>query len=424
MSRLLLLAWALAVPGAASAAQESQEPAPTRYALSEALEKALARNPSTLLAQQDLRRAQALLEQARGPSLPQVTANATGLLLDHDRLQGNQVIQSQKSMNANVVLALPISARNWYQWSHAAENVDVSRASSADVRRVVAIGTARAWLSVLSQHRVVEANQRARRTAQQHYDYAHGRRTGGVGTRLDEVRAEQELASTDAILEQSQVALVRVQEALGVLLGDDGPADISGEPTLPETPKLDEGLQGARSARTDVKLAQSRADAAGHVARDSWADYLPLLSAQFQPFYQNPPTLTQPETGWQALLLLTFPLYDGGVRYGLGHERNALASQARISLDATLRQAQSDVRVAFESVLRADQALDAARRSAALARETLDLSNQAYKAGAITNLDVIDAERRSLDADTAMAVAEDAARQARLDLLAASGRFP
>ena len=39
-------------------------------------------------------------------------------------------------------------------------------------------------------------------------------------------------------------------------------------------------------------------------------------------------------------------------------------------------------------------------------------------------LEVIDAERRSRDAETAAVVAEDAARQARLDLLAASGRFP
>jgi len=48
----------------------------------------------------------------------------------------------------------------------------------------------------------------------------------------------------------------------------------------------------------------------------------------------------------------------------------------------------------------------------------------AYKAGASTNLEVIDAERQARDADTAVAVAEDSLRQARLDLLIASGRFP
>jgi hypothetical protein len=37
---------------------------------------------------------------------------------------------------------------------------------------------------------------------------------------------------------------------------------------------------------------------------------------------------------------------------------------------------------------------------------------------------VIDAERTARDAETAVAVAEDGARQARLDMLAATGRLP
>jgi hypothetical protein len=37
---------------------------------------------------------------------------------------------------------------------------------------------------------------------------------------------------------------------------------------------------------------------------------------------------------------------------------------------------------------------------------------------------VVDAQRRARDADTAVALAEDAARQARLDLLLSTGAFP
>jgi outer membrane protein TolC len=42
----------------------------------------------------------------------------------------------------------------------------------------------------------------------------------------------------------------------------------------------------------------------------------------------------------------------------------------------------------------------------------------------VTNLEVIDAERRARDAALAAVIAEDAVRQNRLDLLAAAGRFP
>ena len=50
--------------------------------------------------------------------------------------------------------------------------------------------------------------------------------------------------------------------------------------------------------------------------------------------------------------------------------------------------------------------------------------NLSYGAGASTSLDVLDAQRRARDADTAVATAEDAARQARLDYLLGSGSFP
>ena len=59
-----------------------------------------------------------------------------------------------------------------------------------------------------------------------------------------------------------------------------------------------------------------------------------------------------------------------------------------------------------------------------LAHQALDLANLAYHAGATTNIEVIDAELRARDADSAVVIAEDNVRQARLDLLVAAGQFP
>jgi outer membrane protein len=117
------------------------------------------------------------------------------------------------------------------------------------------------------------------------------------------------------------------------------------------------------------------------------------------------------------------PLYDGGLRYGLEKERESLAYEARAALDGTQRQARSDVRSSYEALRRADDALKAAKEAAQLAKTALDLAELAYKAGATTNIEVIDAERRMRDAETQAAVAEDGARQARLDLLVATGRL-
>ena len=187
---------------------------------------------------------------------------------------------------------------------------------------------------------------------------------------------------------------------------------------------MSEAVAGARTNRTDVRLLDMRVASAKRAASDTWAYYMPYLAAVGTPFVQQPPTFLQPQFGWQAQLVLTLPIYDGGLRTGISRERDAVLAETRSNLEAGLRQAQSEIRANFEAMVRADRALTSARDAARLARRAMELATMAYKAGATTNLEVIDAARSARDADTASAQAEDLSRQARLDLLVASGRFP
>jgi len=156
----------------------------------------------------------------------------------------------------------------------------------------------------------------------------------------------------------------------------------------------------------------------------SWTEYLPNITLFGQPFYNEPSSLTTLKTGWQVQAVLTWYLYDGGARYGRTHEREALLEQARINLDTTLRQSNSDVRAAVDNVERTTAAVERQRNSAQLAEDAMRLADIAYRAGATTNLELIDAQRRARDAETLANIAEDNQRQAYIDLLAASGRFP
>jgi outer membrane protein TolC len=246
----------------------------------------------------------------------------------------------------------------------------------------------------------------------------------GSGNRLDEVRAAQELETDESQLAVALSNVTRAVEALGVLVGADGPIEVTEDLQLPNPPAPSEALQDAETARADIVAGKMRTEAARKVVRDDYADYLPLLTAVIEPFYQDPALSTVPQTGWQAQLVLTIPLYDGGQRYGQHKERKALYEESQIALDNLLRQARSDVRTAFDSVKRADEGLLSARNAAKLGHEALEMTNLAYREGATNDLEVVDAEQRARNADTAALVAEDAARQARIDLLSASGKFP
>jgi len=410
-------------PGGGAAPPDALPVLP-KVTLVDAVKRALAKNPTAEVAEQEIRRSEALQEQARAGWLPTLNANATYTRLDADRVLNDRVIAAANQLNANLTANVPILApRAWVFHARAKDIVLVAKASAEEAKRQVALSTGRAFLTVIAQHRVLDSAKRARDVARAHEEFAKSRLQGGIGNRLDAVRAAQERASSETRVRNQLIALARAQEALGVLVAEGGPLDATDETSLGDAPSLAGALAQAES-RSDIVAQKERAETARKAVRDSYAEYLPILSATGQTFYQNPPTLTVPETGWQVQVLLTLPIFDGGTRYGLTHEREAASAQARSRLEGALRQARSEVRTAFEAIRQADEAVAQARDAAALAREALELSQLAYRSGATSNIEVVDAERRALDAETDAAVAEDAARQARLDLLVAAGRFP
>lgn len=390
-----------------------------------AVKAALDKNPTNEQAAEEIHRFHAIMEQVRSASLPTLAAGGSYIRIDHDCVSSGVVVEPIGTLEGTITLNAPlIYPRGWVQWGQAEDRVDVAKADALSVRRVIAVSTGRAYLSILTEKRLVDTARTARDNAKAHYEFTRAQRIGGVGNRLDEVRAAQEFTSDEVNLQTTEVTLERSREALGVLMAINGPVDASEEWTPGGMPNFNDAMNETKTLRPDVKARDRATKADERIVNDAWADYMPFLNLIAFPFLATPPTPTLPSNGWQAELILTLPLYDGGLRYGLEHERESLATESRLMGEQTLRQARSDVRVAFEEIQRADIALDQARQSAYFAKHALELADIAYRAGATTNLEVIDAERQARDAEDQAAIAEDAARQARLDLLAASGRFP
>jgi len=404
---------------------KAQVAAPEAVTFDEAVERAIRYGTSSLVAMQEIARAEGIMGQARSAALPFVTLNGTYTAIDHERaIVGGALIQGQNTLYSNATLSVPILApQAWVAWGQGSRGIDAAVANDASVRRAVAVAAAHAYLTVVAAHRAVEASETAVTTSRAHYEFALARRQGGVGNELDVKRAEQELAASEVQLQSAYTALARSREALGIICGASQPLDSTGAPATPVYPDLAQAEQ-AVEGRQDVKAAKEQVRAATGVWKDSWADWLPVLNGTLQGFLQNPPTTATPRQGWIAQLVLTIPVLEGGLRPAVSKQREALAHESEAQLQAVLLQARSDVRVSFESLRFAVAGYHAARRGAVSAVAALDLANQAYGAGATSNLDVIDAERRARDATTTAVIAEDTVRQAKVDLLAAAGRFP
>lgn len=415
---------ALGLPALATA----QTPVPAqppieRVTFEQAVQRAIDRNPTVAQAMTAVNRAEALLQQARAVTRPTVSASVSNTTLDGARGFSGGTFQPQNQSAITADLTIPIlAASRWAATGQARDQLDVAKLSAGDVRKQVAVSAAEAYLAVIVQRRQVEVNERARDAAKAHLDYAAKRLAGGAGSRLNELRAAQEVSAGESRLENSRLAVRRAQEALGVLLGTGGPID-AGEVPAFELPDVgDESTW--MNTRTDVQFLSAQRRAADRIVRDSFRDVWPTASASFDPQLIAPAGLFQPSKTWRLTVTLSQPIYEGGLRRGVMRQRQVTFDLATLALSAQEIQARSEVRLAKESVDSYERALTSAQLSAQQANDVLRITTSAFEAGATTNLEVIDAQRSARDAEAAAAIAEDAARRARLDLLVALGRFP
>jgi outer membrane protein TolC len=402
----------------------SGQPAPAPgVTFDEAVAAAVDQNLTVQITATNVLRAEALLQQVRATTLPFVNASAINSTLDAARGFDNNIVQPQNQWTLTATAGMPVlAAARWAARAQQEDRVEIERLNVSDVRRQIAISTATAYLAVINQKRLVEVQQRSLDTARAQVDYNQKRLEGGIGSRLNALRATQIASTEEGLVEVFQLNVERAREALGVLINADGPRDARDEPAF-EVPVVGTP-ETWLPARTDFQLFSAQRSLSERIVRDSSKDWWPVATVSFDPAYVAPKGLFQPSGTWRLTLTVNQPIYDGGLRRGLRREREANLRQSELALEQLSLQARAEVRTARAAVEYQERALASARSAAVSANEVLNITIVAFDAGASTNIEVIDAQRSARDLETAVALAEDRVRQARLDLLVALGRFP
>jgi len=389
----------------------------------EAVKRAIDRNPTVAIAATNIVRAEQVLQQIRSSTLPSISATATSSTLDGTRGFEGTTTQPQHQLTVGGNVSMPILAPAlWASVTQQRDQIEIANLSVNEVRQQIGIATAQAYLQVIAFKRQVEVNQRALDSANAHLDYSTKRLEGGAGSRLNQLRAAQVASSDAARLENALHAVRRAQEALGVLLVENGPVDAGGEPLLEAPASLDEAAW--TTARPDLITQAAVTRAAERTVKDTTKEWFPNGGFSFDPAYVAPASLFSPSGSWRLSFVISQPIFEGGRIRANRALRTVAVEQSKLSFTQIQIQARSDVRLADESVKSFERALAFARTAAQQANEVVRISTSAFEVGATTNLEVIDAQREARDADTLVTLAEDAVRRAKLDLLIAVGRFP
>jgi outer membrane protein TolC len=417
-----LLVLGLVCESPAQTQAPTDSPVLEQVTFEEAVSRAVTRNPSVGEAAQAILRAEALLSEARSVFLPLAYGNVGTAVLDAARGFSGNIVQPKTQTAFNATVSYPVlAASRWAAKNQAADRVGTATAAAEDTRTLVAVSAAQAYLAVIAAGRQHEIALRNRDTAKALEDYARTRLEAGQGSRLNHVRSLQQRASAEGLVELALLLVRRAQEALGVAVFAPGPLDAKGEPALlPASVPADDAWL---DRRPDVRLLTAEFEASERVVSDAWKAWLPTVTASFTPRYVTPAGLFEPSKSWRAFFQLEVPIFDGTIQ---PQKRVYVADReaARLRLDRLKNEARSELRTAVEAVRRTEAIVTAIGQAAESAREALRITEIAYRAGATTNIEVVQAQQTARNAEIEAAIAEDRLRQARLDLLVALGQFP
>ncbi len=226
----------------------------------------------------------------------------------------------------------------------------------------------------------------------------------GEITRTDVAQAEAALAQATA---QRQTAEGNVATARGTfqqIVGFLPPADLIAPQPLALPVKTEQDATALAANNNPLVIAALFNDAAAKDAVDvAFSQLMPQVSFQGQVFQSNNASARSTQTnGYQALLQLSVPVYQGGAEY-------SAVRQARQSAQQTRQQVDDARRNAVQNAVQWWETLQAAKASAASTREAIRANEIALEGvereaivGSRTTLDVLNAQQLLLNSRVAL----------------------
>ena len=252
---------------------------------------------------------------------------------------------------------------------------------------------------VLSQH-LVDVSTDAVRSAKVHLDQVEKRRTGGVASDFDVLRAQVELSNFEADLIRSRNAIDLARANLIKIVGVSQDSDFVLSDELVYAPiqvSADDAVQAAFTNRPDLYQQEYRIRQQREQLKIARSRYLPNVSGFFSDTWANPdPHSVTAEkkwgSAWQAGVQGMWPIFNGFQREGQVIQEKARLRQAQLGLVDTEETALFELTQAMLSMENAEEFVQSQQLNVTRATEGLRLAEVGYQQGVNTQVELIDAQ--------------------------------
>ena len=421
--------WAVALPSAAvlSIAATGQA-----YAidLREAVEAAIASNPQINQAAQNKQAIEFERKQAQGLYLPRVSLELSGgvrRLENPTRTTLGLDDETLEPLEAGLTIQQTLfdfGARR-SELERQASRTDGAAYRVQERSEFIALEVVRSYLNYLLQQRLVAVSED---NVSFHDTLTGDLRTGvtqGSISIADQQQAEERLQAARVRRTEAQEELGNAGIEFMMLTGI--PIDqvsMPGPVTASLPPALDQAVELGRTQNPLVLEALADVDAAHAVVRAAKAELGPKISLEGRARTgQDIDGFEGDTTDLQALLVLRWTLFSGGINQANVQEQVRRASEGRYRLHEATREAESDVRTAWnrrESQMRVLTDLETQSR---VSDDLLLSYREQFNVGRRSLLDVLDAENTRTNVQSQRETARFAALFADYKLLAATNQL-
>ena len=391
--------------------------------LGRAVELALTRNERAAAADTTVEAAEARLRRGRAIILPQVTVTSA--------YRNDSDADPRRQVSAAANLTQPLfDARAFPIFRQLRFLRDASRLTATEAKRLLGFDAADAFLVTLGLEQVLSAAEHRRDFARASLQDVQARFEAGLVSSNDVTRGQLELSTAERELARAIGDVRRARIDLANLLNsdvDDSPLQVPVEilQAAATSPDVDAGeIAEAQARRSDILAGRAEVEALKAFADEPSARFIPsvLLNAQTRNINEGGISDRNNEGFWAVTL--NWPVFDAGLRGAERAERNALARGAELELELAIRGVEEEIRTAGVQ-LRAEQAvLRQAEAALAAARKNAEETNELYRQGLATALELADATQSLFEAEVAEVTARYRMAQAYLALREARGLGP
>lgn len=421
---LLIFVSALLSPSFVNA----QSSEPRTITLEEALKLARKNNRNLAVERTKLLQAQIGIEQAWAAFFPTVAAQGK---YTHNYRQVELgfagtplLLQPSNQFDFSISASQPLIAPAAFPALDAVKaGIRAAEAGFEVTETAILMSVANTFYMAAIAEEIVLARQSSVEVAAATLRNAEARFSAGAVTKVDVGRAELALVRAQQMQREAITGRQRTYRALATLIQLSEPFVVKLTPEAPQQHDERE-LDLALSLRPEFRVIEATLQASDDQSRARKWLWLPTLSAFGNARKFNYDNFARDRYSWAVGAQLEWLIYDGGTRDYHRHLAGAQSAEAHARADVlreSVRDDLADGRLQLETKL---QGVQAAERSVALAKETLEIVRVQYEAGNITQVDLLAAQDALVAAQEALAQSHFDAASADLLLRRAAGSFP